>query len=148
MVKKGDPAGGAGNPAGDSAGGAANQAGASGGTGAGNQADASGGNGVPAGGDGDPLAELLFMIGNVQASIFDYEVAHVSNNIVSIFSQIVSGGAVDTANPQALAKLNQLMGECLAAMQSSDYLLLADLLEYRLKPLIGREPAAAAKLRR
>jgi hypothetical protein len=102
----------------------------------GNAAVISGGGNAPVAG-GEPEGGLMFKIGNVQASIFGYEVANVSNNIVSIFGQVISDGTVDTADPQALARLNRLMGECLAAMQSSDFLLLADLLEYRLKPMIG-----------
>jgi hypothetical protein len=81
--------------------------------------------------------DLLQKIENIEAAIFDYEIANVSNNVVSVFSEIVESGLVNTKNPEALNRLNALMGACLSAMQNRDYLLLADQLEYRLKLLIG-----------
>ena len=75
-------------------------------------------------------------IDNIEAAIFDYEIANVANNIVSVFSEIIDSGAVNTGNPGILNRLNALMGECLTAMQNKDYLLLADQLEYQLKPMI------------
>jgi hypothetical protein len=98
------------------------------------------GAGMGAGGDMD--SGLLFKIENVQASIFDYELANVSNNVVNIFTQIVESGVVSPSDAPELSRLNQLMSACLSAMQASDYLLLADLLEFELKPLIGAAPAA------
>ena len=76
-------------------------------------------------------------IDNIEAAIFDYEIANVMNNIANVFSEILESGAVDSKDPQALVKLNMLMGDCIAAIQNKDYLSLADQLEYLLKPMIG-----------
>jgi len=80
---------------------------------------------------------LTQKIDNIEHAIFDYEVTNVANNVVSVFSEIIESGAVGTGDPRRLNKLNLLMGACLTAMQKKDYLLLADQLEYQLKPMIG-----------
>ena len=80
---------------------------------------------------------VLQKIDNIEAAVFDYETANVMNNIVSVFTELLETDAIEVKNPVALNQLNMLMGECLSAMQNKDYLLLADLLEYKLKPMIG-----------
>ena len=81
--------------------------------------------------------ELQEKIENIQADIFDYEVQNISNNVVSIFTEVIEKKHVDPSNAQAMSALNQLMKQCLLAMQNKDYLLLADIMEYELKPMIG-----------
>ena len=80
---------------------------------------------------------ILEKIDNIEAAIFDYEIANVMNNIANVFSEIIDSCAVDTNNPGMLNRLNLLMGECVSAMQYKDYMLLADQLEYKLKPMIA-----------
>jgi len=79
---------------------------------------------------------ILLKIDNIQKAVFDCEFMNVANNIVSIFSEIVDTGGINLNNPEKLNRFNALMGECLLAMQNKDYLLLADQLEYQLKPLL------------
>ena len=74
---------------------------------------------------------------NVQASIFDYEIKDLSNNIVNIFTEVIERKLISSSDVEKLNYLNALMSHCLRAMQSADYLRLADLLEYELKPLVG-----------
>ena len=81
--------------------------------------------------------DLLEKMTNIQSSIFDYEVKNISGNVVNIFTEIIESRRIDTSNPQVMMSLNTLMSRCLTAMQSSDYLLLADLMEYELKPMLG-----------
>ena len=76
-------------------------------------------------------------IDNIEAAVFDYEITNVMNNISNVFSEILESGAVNAKNPDELNRLNGLMGDCLTAMQNKDYLLLADHLEYKLKPIVG-----------
>jgi hypothetical protein len=76
-------------------------------------------------------------IDNIEKAIFDYEIANVANNVANVFSEIVGDGILDTGDPETVGKFNLLMGTCLAAMQKKDYLLLADQLEYILKPMIA-----------
>ena len=56
---------------------------------------------------------------------------------VNIFSEIIEKGLIDVKNDRQLYSLNTIMNDCLKAMQYNDYLLLADYLEYNLKPIIG-----------
>jgi len=75
-------------------------------------------------------------IDNIETAIFDYEVANVANNIANVFYEIVDGRIIDVDNPEVMGRFNLVMGACLSAMQKKDYLLLADQLEYELKPMI------------
>ena len=80
---------------------------------------------------------VLEKIDNLEAAIFDYQIANIPNNTVNIFTEVIETGAIDTNNANLLIRLNVLMGACITAMQKKDYLLLADQLEFQLKPLIG-----------
>ena len=80
---------------------------------------------------------LQDMLDNLQSSIFKYEVSDVPNSVVSIFTTILQSNIIDPSDSARLVSLNQLMQQCLGAMRTSDYLLLADLLEFQLKPLVG-----------
>ena len=81
--------------------------------------------------------DIMEKLSNVQASIFDYEIKNVSSNLVNVFSEIIDNKLIDQNNPAKMNFLNSLMNHCLVAMQKKDYLLIADLLEYELKPLVG-----------
>ena len=80
---------------------------------------------------------LIQKIDEIENSIFDYEINNIMNDIVSVFSQIVENNMIDTNDLSTLNKINMLMGNCINSMQNKDYLLLADQLEYELKPIIG-----------
>ena len=79
---------------------------------------------------------LVQKIDDIETAIFDYETKNVMIDIAGLFSEIIDSGAVETNNPNILNQLNKLMADCLAAMQNKDYLLLADQLEFVLKPII------------
>ena len=74
---------------------------------------------------------------NVQTSIFDYEIKDLSNNIVNIFTEIIENKLISSSDVEKLNYLNALMNHCLRSMQNADYLRLADLIEYELKPMVG-----------
>ena len=76
-------------------------------------------------------------LSNIQASIFDYEIKNVSTNLVNIFSEIIDNKLIDQNSQGKMNHLNNLMNHCLVAIQKKDYLLIADLLEFELKPLVG-----------
>ena len=78
-------------------------------------------------------------LNQIERNIFEYDVGNIPNDIVGVFSSVIENNAVSSSDVNNLNLLNKLMGECLAAMQSSDYLLLADLLKYSLPPLLGRK---------
>ena len=75
-------------------------------------------------------------VDDIEAAIFDYDIKNVMIDITGVFSEIIDSGAVETNNPNMLNQFNKLMADCLAAMQNKDYLLLADQLEFNLKPMI------------
>ena len=81
--------------------------------------------------------EIIEKVSFVQTNIFNFEIQNVPNDIVSIFTAIIERKIIPSDNAALMNQLNQLMQQCLGAMQTSDYLLLADLLEYELKPLVG-----------
>ena len=81
--------------------------------------------------------EIIEKVSSVQIDIFNYKIQNVPNDIVSIFTEIIEGGIISPDNVSLMNQLNLLMNHCLMAMQQKDYLRLADLLEYELKPLVG-----------
>jgi len=81
--------------------------------------------------------KILQKIDNIETAIFDYEIKNVMNNVVSVFTEIIETNTINANEPGRISKLNSLMSDCLAAMNDKDYLLLADYLEYLLKPMIG-----------
>lgn len=81
---------------------------------------------------------IIEKIDNIESAIFDYEIANIANNVVSVFTEVIDTGSFETKGKQALTQLNAVLGACLLAMQNKDYLQLADQLEYKLKPMIER----------
>jgi len=75
-------------------------------------------------------------IERIESSVFDYDIANVTNEVVGLFSDIIETRSIDTGNQGVVLNLNAIMGKCLAALQNKDYLLLADILEYELKPML------------
>ena len=80
---------------------------------------------------------IITKIDSIEEAIFNYEIADTANDLVGVFTEIVETGVIGAGDSSALSRFNALMGKCLAAMQNRDYLLLADLMEYQLKPMIG-----------
>jgi hypothetical protein len=80
---------------------------------------------------------VILQIKNLESDIAKYEILKTADNLVDLLSSVINTDVVNAGDSASLVKLNALMGECLVAMQNKDYLLLADILEYRLKPMIG-----------
>ena len=80
---------------------------------------------------------LMDKLNSIERDIFEYSINNISNNVVNIFSYIIEKNIISGSDTARLASLNMVMSDCLNAMQSCDYLLLADTLKYRLKPVLG-----------
>ena len=80
---------------------------------------------------------VLEIIDNIENNIFDYQIENIMNDIANLFSNIIENNIVDLSNSISLNQLNLLMSKCLSAMNNEDYLLVADQLEYNLKPMLG-----------
>ena len=111
----------------------ADNAGSSGNIGSSDSVDSVGG----AGGLGGFKSYLMGKLEQIEKDIFEYCIGGVNNEVVNLFTTAIENNVVSSTNTQQLAVLNTVMGECLVAMQNSDYLLLADLLRYRLTPVLG-----------
>ena len=85
---------------------------------------------------------LMDKLSHVEKDIFEYSTGNINNDVVNMFSFVIENGLIGSSDTQGLASLNQIMSECLTAMQNSDYLLLADLLRYRLMTVLGGAPKA------
>ena len=73
---------------------------------------------------------------HIEKDIFEYNTESINSDVVSVFSYVIENNLISSVDAQRLMSLNVIMGECLTAMQSCDYLLLADLLKYRLTPIL------------
>ncbi|MCL2146428.1 MAG: hypothetical protein FWH52_01350 [Synergistaceae bacterium] len=82
---------------------------------------------------------IMDKLREIEKNIFDYNISGVPGDVVNLFSFIIENNATCHPDVNMLNSLNKLMAECLAAMQSCDYLLLADLLSYKLSPILGGE---------
>ena len=83
--------------------------------------------------------DIIEKIGNIQSSVFGYEVGALPNNVASVFSEALADRMVDASDAGRVIAFNRIMAACLGALGDKDYLLLADLLEYELKPFLGRQ---------
>jgi hypothetical protein len=84
----------------------------------------------------DTISGYIEKLLSIEKDIYEFSVGSVPSDVVALFSGIVEGNLIDGSDSQRLMSLNQIMGECLAAMQKSSYILLADLLRYELKPIL------------
>ena len=76
-------------------------------------------------------------IKQIEDNVFEYNVDGINNDVVNMFSLVIENNVISGSDAMRLTSLNGIMGACLKAMQNCDYLLLADLLKYRLTPLLG-----------
>lgn len=77
---------------------------------------------------------LLTSIEEIQNAIFAYEIERFTNQFVKLTDLLIAGMQGLSAQDQAV--LNPVLNAILASYEHKDYLLLADLLEYELKPLL------------
>ncbi len=80
--------------------------------------------------------QILELIRQSESSIFNYDNSIIPIQISDLMTAIIDQTAFDIHDGQQLQMFNQLMQTSLQAMQDQDYLLLADILEYELKPFL------------
>lgn len=81
--------------------------------------------------------EIDEMIRQVEESIFSFDVPNISVQLTDLMGAIVERQLIDVNNMEQLQIFNQLMRVSLEALQNRDYLLLADIVEYRLKTMLN-----------
>lgn len=79
-------------------------------------------------------ADLLNCIEQTQDAIFEFNTILVSEKINLLINLLPD--ILEKANNQLLNDLNRILGYINIALQNKDYLLLADILEYELKPKV------------
>ena len=77
---------------------------------------------------------LLTSIEEIQNAIFAYEIERFTNQFVELTDLLIAGMQGLSAQDQTV--LNPVLNAILTSYEQKDYLLLADLLEYELKPLL------------
>nr|WP_092074314.1 hypothetical protein [Dendrosporobacter quercicolus]NSL49218.1 hypothetical protein [Dendrosporobacter quercicolus DSM 1736]SDM88166.1 hypothetical protein SAMN04488502_10894 [Dendrosporobacter quercicolus] len=77
---------------------------------------------------------LLTNIEELQNAIFAYEQEQFTNQFVKLTDLLIAGMQGLSIQDQAI--LNPVLNAVLTSYEQRDYLLLADLLEYELKPLL------------
>ena len=80
------------------------------------------------------MNELRTLIEDIQHAVFDYQIKHLSELIIQLVEKLMLQANQLTGEKQA--SLNQVLNAILASYEKKDYLLLADLLEYELKPIL------------
>jgi hypothetical protein len=84
---------------------------------------------------GPDLEELLTMIDDIQGSVFDYQLKRLSELIIQLVEKLmVLASSLPTDKQVAM---NKVLTAILNSYENKDYLLMADLLEYELKPLLA-----------
>ncbi len=76
-------------------------------------------------------------INNIQEKIFSFDTGNIPREIAEILARILEGRAIETEDPRQIQNLNEMMNTVFSAITNHDYLLLADVLEYQLKPFLG-----------
>lgn len=80
------------------------------------------------------MQDLENWIDNVQDKIFSQQFQDVPNEVIAGSEWLaLFAGHLSESN---LKIYNEIIGEALIALQKSDFLFLADLLEFRLKPFL------------
>ncbi len=81
------------------------------------------------------MEELLTMIDDIQGSVFDYQLKRLSELIIQLVEKLmVLASSLPTDKQVAM---NKVLTAILNSYENKDYLLMADLLEYELKPLLA-----------
>ena len=87
--------------------------------------------------------EITSLLGEVQDEVFALRFKEADKKLLLLLAGLEpwAGGLT----PDKLLNFNKIMTEVLAARQKSDYLLLADLLEYKLRLLVEKTRPAGEK---
>lgn len=80
------------------------------------------------------MDSLLMLIEDIQNDIFDYRIGAFDHHFLQLIDLLA--GEMETLTPEDKAVLNPVLQAILDAYELKDYLLIADLLAYELKPLI------------
>lgn len=80
--------------------------------------------------------DIWNMMDSVEEAVFAFEVAKIGANFGQLVEQLMPlmAGLDETR----LLEVNQVLTAMLAAMENKDYLYLADLLHYELRPFLNR----------
>jgi len=81
--------------------------------------------------------QIAARINETQKMIFDYDVSTLPNRLMELMAAIIEQPAFDMTDGSKLVFFNKIMETSLQAMQNQDYLLLADIMEYKLKPFLN-----------
>jgi len=73
----------------------------------------------------------------LQKDIFAYDPEAVAMQLSQLMTAIIEENAFDLNNVGKVQRFNRLMQGSLQALQDKDYLLLGDIIEFELKPLLG-----------
>ena len=82
---------------------------------------------------------IIEKIDNLEAAVFEYETSNITSNTISIYTEVVEEKLINTDKNNDITRLNNAMSASINAINNKDYLLLADLFEYELKPMITRK---------
>jgi hypothetical protein len=82
------------------------------------------------------MNEIIRQIDELQDKIFAQDLKTVPEGVTSLLATLVEQRGIDLQSIDSITKFNRLMEMSLQAMTNRDYLLLADLLEFRLKPML------------
>lgn len=76
-------------------------------------------------------------INDIQKKIFCYDLQGIMEQVTNLMTEILEKNRLDLNNSDILRSFNDIMQNSMQAFMNKDYLLLADLLEYRLIPLLN-----------
>lgn len=82
------------------------------------------------------LNVILSMIGDIQDNIFSYRVDTLPYKMLPLVEALMSGNGALVVND--LPRLQGVLKALLDSYEKKDYLLIADLLEFELKPLLTK----------
>lgn len=83
------------------------------------------------------MEQMLVVINKLQDTVFDDQIMNIKQDFINLVNELeritpyVSKNTMEAYN-------NQILLPMLRAFENQDYLLLADLAEYELKPFIGK----------
>lgn len=80
--------------------------------------------------------DIWNVIDSVEEAVFDFEVSKIGQNFGQLVEQLMPlmAGLDETR----LLEVNQVLAAMLSAMENKDYLYLADLLHFELRPFLNR----------
>ncbi len=81
------------------------------------------------------MAKFSILIDDMQNDIFTYCLGDFSSKMLSLIEVLTAGAKIQTGFNRK--GLNEVLNKMLASYEKKDYLLLADLLEFELKPLLS-----------